>query len=642
MSCEDEQSEGKKSPGNADMMETDAMKSMPVEPISMESEPNESEYMEPLVHPVPSMQVAFDESMIESTEESDEVVSLGGQDAQSRRYQLLECEQYDDSWTTRWKQMLTAQCHPLLKLMAQIVFGMHLLQQQQAKSGREVVKILQDHVNDVDTFLENTSEDFDVAIKDIEDRAHYLKLPMTHMEVFEIMLDDKKFRTQLLEGNEKIETIIDRTRRAMNAALHDVAKGALANKELGRYMKSVQDRWPVQQRSIWEVFKAMKANEQGWRRYFRDLQTKATNLARLLERLHRLIRDMSRMAAAASRRNKTQSSSITPESKLTTHTSGPVSKFSQELTRPVPTQPHPRFSESRNSNLDKPLPQEPSRVFLDETEASATLPQWVAFQDRYESPRESPPDPGSPQKTSDLFTTTSPRLPSTLQNPYDLSATTSPPPPSTLQKASDLSTTPSPPPPSTLQRPSDLSNTTSQRPPSSLQKPSDRSTTTSPPPPSTLQRPSDLSTTTSSRPKTAGEARAADARVNPNELLNFFQRPDPLRSNPNPLRSNPPDEPAEPKDDIIVPQRPFRSQSHDANLNMGIVAATEKVHQISRKRSQEVMDILTIPAPAPVDRRSIAQANGADKPASMLSDTALEDAINSSPEAADRRAAMSG
>ncbi|KAK0887961.1 hypothetical protein LTR02_016741, partial [Friedmanniomyces endolithicus] len=207
---------------------------------------------EPPVHPMPSLQGAFEESIMESTEEDES--SLSGQlDAETRRQKLLEARQYDDSWTTRWKQKPGARHHPLLKLMAQIVFGMHLLQQGQAKSDEAVVKILQTHVNEVDTFLERTSEDFDLAIADIEERIRHLKLPMEHLEVFNAMLDDKKFRTQLLNGNDNIEKIIDRTAKAMNAALMDVRKGLQAAHELGKYLDSIKESWPRESNGIAEV-----------------------------------------------------------------------------------------------------------------------------------------------------------------------------------------------------------------------------------------------------------------------------------------------------------------------------------------------------------------------------------------------------
>lgn len=100
----------------------------------------------PPAHPVPSFQGAFDESIVESAEATEE---LDATDAEMRRRRLLQADRYEDTVATRWKQRPGSKHHPFVKLMAQIVFGMHLLQEGQAKSNEEVVKILQAHVNEV-------------------------------------------------------------------------------------------------------------------------------------------------------------------------------------------------------------------------------------------------------------------------------------------------------------------------------------------------------------------------------------------------------------------------------------------------------------------------------------------------------------
>ena len=350
----------------------------------------ESEAPEPPVHPVPAMQGAFEESIFESTDESNIPSASVKSDADARRQKLLESKDYDDSWAARWTQKPTAQHHPLLKLMAQITFGLHLLQQQQAKSEKEVVDILQTHVNEVDAFYERTSEDFDLAIKDIEDRIRFLKLPMTHQDVFEIMLDDKKFRSQLLDGNEKIEKIIDRTGKAMNAALLDVQKSMQANKELGKYLDRVNVGWPREKRGISDVYGAMRGNFEGWKKYLRNLQTKGNNLAQNLMQLGALIGEMSRLAAAASRRNKVQSRAVASGSKSAPTSPGLRSKFSQEA---APSMPSPsRSSHSRSSNLNKPLPREPEVVG---GARQSVVPKMhpVPFAERYERPRQPPKSP---------------------------------------------------------------------------------------------------------------------------------------------------------------------------------------------------------------------------------------------------------
>lgn len=264
----------------------------------------------PPVHPVPALQGAFEESIIDASEEARTArpASLNPSTAESRRQELLEREQYDDNWRTRWKQKPSASFHPLMKLMAQIIFGMHLLHHRQAKSDAEVVKILQTHVDSIDAFLETTTDDLDLAIKDIQERITFLRLPMTHLDVFDIMLDDKKFRTQLVEGNDKIEDIIERTARAMNAAILDVDKGIIATQELGKYLENVQRKWPQDDIDQAAILAAMRGNDEGWQGCLRELQMKNNTLSVALVQLGTVIGEMSKLAAVASRRNKVSTS----------------------------------------------------------------------------------------------------------------------------------------------------------------------------------------------------------------------------------------------------------------------------------------------------------------------------------------------
>jgi hypothetical protein len=305
--------------------------------------------MEAPVHPVRSMQAAFEESIVESTEGNKPKPSLE-LNAEERRKQLLESTEYDVSWAARWKQKENARYHPTEKLISQIVFGLHLLQQQQAKSEEEVVKILQTHVNEVDTFLERTAEDFQLALNDIEERIRFLKLPMAHQDVFETMLGDKKFRTQLLDGNEKIVTIIDRTTKAKNASMLDIHKCNHANRELGKYLDRVQNSWPKGKRGIAEVYGAMRGNEHGWTRYLKDLQARGSNLGQGLTDLANLVGEMSKMASAASKRSK---KTALGGSKSAPSSPGLRSKFSDHSAHPMPSPP-------TTADINKPLPKQPN------------------------------------------------------------------------------------------------------------------------------------------------------------------------------------------------------------------------------------------------------------------------------------------
>ncbi|KAK3113413.1 hypothetical protein LTR53_009315 [Teratosphaeriaceae sp. CCFEE 6253] len=378
--------------------------------------------MEPPVHPVRSLQGAFEESIRESTQEDEPSPSVSS-NAEARRQQLLEAHQYDDSWTTRWRQRPSARHHPLLKLMAQIVFGMHLLQQGQAKSNEEVVRILQTHVNEVDTFLERTAEDFGLALTDIAERIRHLRLPMQHLEVFNAMLDDKKFRTQLLDGNDKIEKIIDRTAKAMNAALMDVRKGLQATQELGKYLNSIKDRWPRANSGIAEVLGAMRGNEQGWMRYLQELQRKGDNLGTSLVQLGTVIGEMSRLAAAASRRSAQQSSRAQSASRSTRSmpvSPGLRSKFARDDDVNAAVVPVPVPAIALALALNKPLPREPDAGSGAARLTTGPTPHPVPFAQRYEQPRQSPQSPPPPNtRRASAMPNGSPARPRTAGAPRD-------------------------------------------------------------------------------------------------------------------------------------------------------------------------------------------------------------------------------
>lgn len=353
---------------------------------------DESVAMSPPKHPVAAFQGAFEESIVEATETAQESSAEGESDATMRRRRLLEGGERHEGVGTRWKHNPRAKYHPFVKLMAQIVFGMHLLQEGQAKSNEEVVRILKRHVNEVDSFLERTSDDFDLAIKDIEERVRYLKLPMQHMDVFEVMLDEKKFRTELLIGNEKIEKIVEKTAKAMDAAAVDVENGVRSVQELSQYLTRIEGLWPTAGGdcdTTVQVFAAMRANEQGWHKYLRDLKTKGKNLRHALTTLEGVISEISKHAAAASRRNKPQSRTVSPALARPSATSSPLrSKFAKGGTasRKPAGGPGPW--------LDKPLPREPNAV-AGAAKVADSKPHPVPFETRYEQPRQRIPTPGS-------------------------------------------------------------------------------------------------------------------------------------------------------------------------------------------------------------------------------------------------------
>lgn len=250
-------------------------------------------------HPVPQLQNPFEESMMESAEDGqDQEIPL---DAMTRRTMLLDAPTYNRVIAGRWKQKPGEKYHPLWKLVAQMSFGMHLLALNLAISEEEVMRILQSHVDDIDGFLERTTEDFDLAQSDIHERIRCLKLPLAHGEVFDRMLEDRSFRASILDGNEKIEHVISRTKRAAKDALKDVQKGFDATNTLEKYLTKLNSSWQRTSPEHEAVLVAMLGNVEGWRRAFLELHLEGNKLAGLLKKLTEVVAEMERRAATVSR-----------------------------------------------------------------------------------------------------------------------------------------------------------------------------------------------------------------------------------------------------------------------------------------------------------------------------------------------------
>lgn len=223
-------------------------------------------------------------------------------DSIARRKLLLQGERYERVCAGRWKQRPGEKFHPLWKLSAQLSFGLHLLARGLAKSEEEVMRILQSHVDDIDGFLERTTEDFDLAQSDAEERLHYLRVPLEHVDVFDHMLEDKIFRTSIVEGNEKIEHIVERTTEAMKDALKDVQKGIDATAALGKYLTDLKSTWNIRKPDLDAVYVAMLGNVEGWTRAFMDLHLQGNRLAVTLVQLAGIVAEMQRRAGIASRK----------------------------------------------------------------------------------------------------------------------------------------------------------------------------------------------------------------------------------------------------------------------------------------------------------------------------------------------------
>lgn len=245
------------------------------------------------------LQGPFEESMFEAVHDEPEDIYL---DPVRRRNTLLEAPLYTRVVAGRWKQKPGERFHPLWKLIAQISFGIHLLAEGMAKSEDEVMQILQAHVDEIDGFLERTTEDFDLAQEDIQERLRCLKLPLSHPATFDKMLEDRNFRLSIVEGNEKIEHIVERTSQAMRDSLKDVQKGFESTSSLETYLQCLSSTWQRQSVEHEAVFVAMLGNVEGWRKAFMSLHMQGNKLAGSLKKLTDIINEMQARAGEVSRR----------------------------------------------------------------------------------------------------------------------------------------------------------------------------------------------------------------------------------------------------------------------------------------------------------------------------------------------------
>lgn len=256
--------------------------------------------VKPPTHPVSQLQGPFEESMLESVvDDTDMDIFL---DPVARRNTLLEAATYTRLVAGRWRQKPGEKYHPLWKLIAQISFGIHLLAEGMAKSEDEVMQILQSHVDEIDGFLERTTEDFDLAQEDIQERLRCLKLPLSHPATFDKMLEDRNFRLSIVNGNEKIEHIAERTSQAMKDSLKDVQKGFDSTSCLETYLQRLAQTWVRQSVEHEAVFVAMLGNVEGWRKAFMSLHVQGSKLGGLLKKLTDIINEMQKRAGEVSRR----------------------------------------------------------------------------------------------------------------------------------------------------------------------------------------------------------------------------------------------------------------------------------------------------------------------------------------------------
>lgn len=319
------------------------------------------------LHPIPVMQPAFAESLIEATAETPvQKPKLRFGDAKERRARLIDAEKGAPLAYELWRHRPGQSHHELWKLMAQISFGVYLLLNGIANSNVQVVNILQGHIDEIDEYLEVTLEDVQVATEDIRERIDFLKLPMQNLPTFEKMLEDRAFRLQIVTGNEKIEHIVNRTATALQATMQDAEEGLRSTKEFAAYLEDQQNQsWRDSRPDVIDIFDAMKGNAEGWYKAFVDLQESATALDNILVRLGQMVADMDRRAGEVSRRTIVSHKSSAYSLSIRASALMPLQFSIAPFTDPT-------LDNSRNSVLSPPASRKSSQVSTPNRDRSAS------------------------------------------------------------------------------------------------------------------------------------------------------------------------------------------------------------------------------------------------------------------------------
>lgn len=256
------------------------------------------------VHPIPVMQAAFAESLDEVTNGgADTKPNLRELDARARRDRLLDQEKGEEPVDLRWRYRPGQKQHEVLKLVSQITFGVYLLLKGMANDNTQVVNILQGHIDEVDEFLEVTLEDLNHSLQDMSERIDFLKLPMTNEKMFEELLEDRGYRAEILEGNEKIEHILARTNTAMKQWDDDVDAGLECTTSFKDWLIGIRDgSWRAERPELVEVYDAMRGNADGWLNAFDDINSKTQEMNGLVIKLMTIASDMEKKAGEVSRK----------------------------------------------------------------------------------------------------------------------------------------------------------------------------------------------------------------------------------------------------------------------------------------------------------------------------------------------------
>ena len=224
-----------------------------------------SRHSSDLIHPMRSMQGPFEESLLESALDC-APVRVGAQlTALERRQRVLQLGGSDGVQDSRWHQKPGSRFHPLQKLIAQISFGIHVLHKHHAKSELEVTCILQRHVDELDSFCEDTDQDFALARSRCR-RAVSITF-YCHYNIAERSIGcfaRITFRNAIVEGNIIIERVVESTSKAVQLAVADITRGLESIGKLSQYLNRIGSEWTAGRDGMLEVYNAMMGNASAW------------------------------------------------------------------------------------------------------------------------------------------------------------------------------------------------------------------------------------------------------------------------------------------------------------------------------------------------------------------------------------------
>ncbi|KAJ5779072.1 hypothetical protein N7457_006792 [Penicillium paradoxum] len=298
-------------------------------------------------HPITQLQGPFEESIVETSDGSrpEWVVDI---DAQTRRRDLLENDGYERLCGRKWRQRTSEKYHPFWKLIAQMIFGVHLLAKNLAKSEVSVMKILQKHVDELDGFIERTTEDFLIVRLDVRTRIQYLSLPLRNPDVFDEMLQDRKFRLSIVTYNDRIEHSIGRFTLTITDSLKDLQKAKEAMGALWFYFRKLAEEGCFETESLKAFHQAMRDNMEGWIFAISKLRRRGTALQKALSQLGLATTEMQRRVGVASR--KDVRSFIQPTNKAVSRRKSIKQRlFDKE--RPISEKPLPRDPSSNPKRI---------------------------------------------------------------------------------------------------------------------------------------------------------------------------------------------------------------------------------------------------------------------------------------------------